>query len=109
MVPPAPTSAAASVSQSSDSNEVLFEALYDFTTTDEGDLPFKMGDVIRASADQNLDDDWLAGFLNGVGGWFPRNYTKRIDNKCVSILSLLCSFPLYRMYNDLTSDTHGLE
>ncbi|XP_063713098.1 intersectin-1-like isoform X3 [Symsagittifera roscoffensis] len=61
-------------------SEVLFEALYDFTTTDEGDLPFKVGDIIKASAEQNLDEPWLAGFLNGVGGWFPQNYTKRIED-----------------------------
>ena len=62
-------------------SEVYFEAIYDFATSDEGDLPFKAGDIIAASAQQNLEEPWLAGFLNGVGGWFPQNYTRRLDSK----------------------------
>ncbi|XP_075264426.1 intersectin-1-like isoform X3 [Convolutriloba macropyga] len=82
--PVAPTAANSTPTVSKEPTEVLFEALYDFTTTDEGDLPFKVGDIIRASVEQNLDEPWLAGFLNGVGGWFPRNYTKRLDNASAS-------------------------
>jgi drebrin-like protein len=51
-------------------------ALYDFAGENEGDLPFREGDVITIL---NCDDaeGWWQGELNGVVGYFASNFCQR--------------------------------
>ena len=49
-------------------------ALYDFPLENEGELPFKEGDVITLI--ERLDDNWLQGELNGHKGFFPATHVE---------------------------------
>ena len=60
------------------SERVLFNvvAMYNFKGDEEGDLPFRKGDVISVTA---VDEcGWWTGKLKGKTGIFPANYVKRI-------------------------------
>ena len=69
----------ASVSRSQDiklkelpSEELLVQALYDFTPDEDGDLEFQEGDVIRVT--DTSDENWWAGEFGGISGLFPAAY-----------------------------------
>ncbi|XP_076043352.1 growth factor receptor-bound protein 2-like isoform X2 [Oratosquilla oratoria] len=52
--------------------EILVQALYDFTPQEEGELAFKRGDVITVT-DQS-DQHWWRGEVNDRRGLFPATY-----------------------------------
>ncbi|KAJ3323661.1 hypothetical protein HDV06_001391 [Boothiomyces sp. JEL0866] len=52
--------------------EVQVVAIYDYEATDQQNLPFKKGDIIRVIT--RLPSGWWMGELNSVRGWFPSNY-----------------------------------
>lgn len=53
-------------------------ALYTFKGEQQGDLPFKKGDVIDILKKTETVDDWWTGRNNGVTGIFPANYVELI-------------------------------
>jgi len=52
------------------------KALYDFAASEEGELPFKVGDVITIL---NTSGEWWEGKLNGKQGLLPSNYVQLIS------------------------------
>ena len=61
-----------------DPNRSLFDviAMYSFKGEEEGDLPFRKGDIISVLA---VDEcGWWTGKLKGNTGIFPANYVKRM-------------------------------
>lgn len=50
-------------------------ALYDYDSTDSGDLNFKEGDRIKLL--ELVSQDWYRGELNGRSGIFPSNYVQK--------------------------------
>ena len=53
-------------------------ALYTFKGEQNGDLPFKKGDVIDILKKTETVDDWWTGRNNGITGIFPANYVELI-------------------------------
>jgi lipid-binding SYLF domain-containing protein len=53
-------------------------ALYTFKGEQNGDLPFKKGDVIDILKKTDTVDDWWTGRNNGITGIFPANYVELI-------------------------------
>jgi len=54
------------------------KALYDFEPHEEGELPFKEGDIIRVI--DSVYKDWWKGELRGQIGIFPVNYIEAIPD-----------------------------
>ncbi|KAF8984254.1 ESCRT-0 subunit protein hse1 [Haplosporangium bisporale] len=52
------------------------QAMFDFAGEDEGDLAFKVGDIINVIA--YLNDDWWRGTLRKDVGIFPTAYVQRL-------------------------------
>ncbi|XP_068198253.1 tyrosine-protein kinase Blk isoform X3 [Antennarius striatus] len=64
---------------SSDKDDALFVAQYDFKSTNESDLPFKKGDKLRVLQDRN-GEWWVAqSLVTGQEGFIPCNYVARAD------------------------------
>ncbi|AET38446.1 SYLF and SH3 domain-containing protein Ecym_2747 [Eremothecium cymbalariae DBVPG len=53
-------------------------ALYTFKGEQDGDLPFRTGDVIAILKKSNSQDDWWTGRVNGQEGIFPANYVELV-------------------------------
>jgi signal transducing adaptor molecule len=51
-------------------------ALYDFQPTEQGELGFEKGDIIRVI--ESVYRDWWKGELRGRTGIFPVNYVEKI-------------------------------
>lgn len=68
--PSAPHTTAATVSR--------VRALYDFTPTEPGELPFKKGDTIAVL--ESVYKDWWKGSLRGQVGIFPLNYVEKLSD-----------------------------
>ncbi|KAJ2894773.1 hypothetical protein MKZ38_007233 [Zalerion maritima] len=51
-------------------------ALYDYAAQAEGDLSFKLGDLIEVIKRTDNDNEWWIGKLNGKTGQFPGNYVQ---------------------------------
>eukprot|EP00045_Choanoeca_perplexa_P000846 m.16544 g.16544 ORF g.16544 m.16544 type:complete len:238 (+) comp10582_c0_seq1:176-889(+) len=57
----------------------LYQALYDFTSTDDGDLSFRAGDILRVTEPGQTPEDWFYGQdQNGLEGNFPGTYIRKI-------------------------------
>lgn len=50
------------------------EALYDFEGQEQGDLSFRVGDIIEVNGQE--DEMWWRGSLAGRAGIFPSTYTR---------------------------------
>lgn len=68
--PPVTNTTAATVSR--------VRALYDFTPTEAGELPFKKGDIIAVL--ESVYKDWWKGSLRGQIGIFPLNYVEKLSD-----------------------------
>ncbi|XP_015784850.1 protein enhancer of sevenless 2B [Tetranychus urticae] len=73
----------ASVSRSQDiklrdiqmpTDEILVQAMYDFTPQENGELGFKRGDIITVT--DNSDQNWWEGEIDGRKGYFPATYVE---------------------------------
>ncbi|KAH3900495.1 related to Protein YSC84 [Saccharomycodes ludwigii] len=53
-------------------------ALYTFKGEQNGDLPFKKGDVITIIKKSDSQNDWWTGRVNGQEGIFPANYVELV-------------------------------
>ncbi|VEU21163.1 DEKNAAC102071 [Brettanomyces naardenensis] len=53
-------------------------ALYSFAGQQDGDLPFKKGDVITIVQRSGTTDDWWTGKLGSKQGIFPANYVELV-------------------------------
>lgn len=53
-------------------------ALYSFAGQQDGDLPFKKGDVITIIQKSDSTDDWWTGRIGNVEGIFPANYVELV-------------------------------
>ena len=49
--------------------------LFCFPENDQ-ELDFAEGDIIQV--DEQIDENWLSGTLNGKAGMFPTNYVEKI-------------------------------
>ena len=56
------------------------KAQYDYTATEDEELSFKEGDVIKVTSMDNngVDDGWWEGYLNGRKGVFPSIIVEKI-------------------------------
>lgn len=61
---------------SSSKNKAI--ALYSFAGQEDGDLPFKKGDVITIIQKSDSTDDWWTGRIGNVEGIFPANYVELV-------------------------------
>lgn len=69
--PPAPTPATNGAYYSGP-----FKAVYDFESENDNELGFNEGDIIQV--DEQIDENWLSGTLNGQAGMFPLNYVEKM-------------------------------
>lgn len=77
--PPIPSLASKpSTNRSSVSADPKAIALYDFAGEQDGDLPFKKGDVIVITKKTDSSNDWWTGRHNGQEGIFPANYVETV-------------------------------
>jgi len=53
-------------------------ALYSFAGEQDGDLPFKKGDVITIIQKSNSTNDWWTGRIGNTEGIFPANYVELV-------------------------------
>ena len=53
-------------------------ALYSFAGQQDGDLPFKKGDVITIGQKSGTTDDWWTGKIGAKQGIFPANYVELV-------------------------------
>lgn len=65
-----------SAPSSSSKNKAV--ALYSFAGQQDGDLPFKKGDVITIIQKSDSTDDWWTGRIGNVEGIFPANYVELV-------------------------------
>ncbi|KAI7905714.1 uncharacterized protein BX663DRAFT_484182 [Cokeromyces recurvatus] len=54
------------------------EALYDLNAPQDGDLSFRMGDIIEIIEKTEQSQDWWKGRLRDQIGMFPANYVKQL-------------------------------
>lgn len=60
----------------SSNNDNYVKALYEYNSSVEGDLTFKLGDNIKII--EIISDDWIRGELNGVVGLVPMTYVEKV-------------------------------
>lgn len=53
-----------------------FKALYDFESENDQELDFSEGDIIQV--EEQIDENWLSGTINGKTGMFPTNYVEKM-------------------------------
>ena len=53
-------------------------ALYSFAGQEDGDLPFKKGDIITIIQKSDSTDDWWTGRIGNIEGIFPANYVELV-------------------------------
>jgi Variant SH3 domain./SH3 domain. len=61
--------------------EEYLTAIFDYISSEAGDLSFKIGDCIKVL--QVIDDNWIRGELNGEEGVFPSNHVEKSHNTTV--------------------------
>ncbi|QPG74118.1 hypothetical protein FOA43_001440 [Brettanomyces nanus] len=71
-------STAGSATSASSVNKNKAIALYTFAGQQDGDLPFKKGDVITIVQKSDTSDDWWTGKLGSKRGIFPANYVEMV-------------------------------
>jgi len=76
---------------------VAYRALYDYNSTDAGDLTFFAGDVIIV---HQMNGDWWTGSVGDRSGMFPANYVEPLHSQhsqlvCHCCLSLSVIFNIY--------------
>ncbi|CDH55341.1 sh3 domain-containing protein [Lichtheimia corymbifera JMRC:FSU:9682] len=60
------------------SNEIRARALFNFSKQQDGDLPFRKGDIITIIKRTDTQHDWWTGRLNSETGIFPANFVEII-------------------------------
>ncbi|KAL7717515.1 Proline-serine-threonine phosphatase interacting protein [Entamoeba marina] len=58
-----------------DSDMKEYKAIYDYKATEDLELTFKKGDIIKV---YSCDDDWWEGEINGKRGFIPSNFLQEI-------------------------------
>ncbi|GAA5814814.1 hypothetical protein MFLAVUS_008317 [Mucor flavus] len=77
-------------------------ALYDFQPTEQGELGFEKGDIIRVI--ESVYRDWWKGELRGKTGIFPVNYVEKIVDPSPSDLLKEAS-----VENDVMNETRNID
>ncbi|KAI9271161.1 hypothetical protein EDC94DRAFT_512501 [Helicostylum pulchrum] len=77
-------------------------ALYDFQPTEQGELGFEKGDIIRVI--ESVYRDWWKGELRGKTGIFPVNYVEKIVDPSPSDLLKEAS-----VENDVMNETQNID
>lgn len=57
-------------------NQPCARGLYNFSSTEEGDLPFKKGDIVSLA--HEIDANWYEGFLGNKRGSIPKNFLETL-------------------------------
>lgn len=58
--------------------KIRARALFNFNAEQDGDLPFKKGDILIVTKKSNTQQDWWTGELNSRTGIFPANFVEII-------------------------------
>ncbi|KAI9491309.1 hypothetical protein BDB00DRAFT_734672, partial [Zychaea mexicana] len=58
------------------SNEARARAVFNFAGEQDGDLPFRKGDIITVTKKTDTQHDWWTGTLNSRTGIFPANFVE---------------------------------
>ena len=53
------------------------QAQFDFDTVEPGEIPLKVGDVVKVL--HQVDDNWLYGLHNGNKGNFPAGFVHHLE------------------------------
>ena len=76
-------------------------AIFDFPSTEVGDLSFHVDDIIQVVYD--VDDNWLCGKLNSSVGNFPKNFVTPLDLPEIGQGQKLFA-AIMDFYSDVTGD-----
>ncbi|CAM9351684.1 unnamed protein product [Phaeothamnion confervicola] len=57
--------------------QIYLRAVFDYDATQEGDLSFKMNDLIAVDENEYIGDGWVSGRLGDNSGMFPANYCEK--------------------------------
>ncbi|KAI8082653.1 uncharacterized protein B0P05DRAFT_508528 [Gilbertella persicaria] len=102
---PASTNQTAAVAKSTESAPPQISrvrALYDFQPTEQGELGFEKGDIIRVI--ESVYRDWWKGELRGKTGIFPVNYVEKIVDPSPSDLLKEAS-----VENEVINETRNID
>ncbi|KAI9247642.1 hypothetical protein BY458DRAFT_527114 [Sporodiniella umbellata] len=88
--------------QSGESQISRVRALYDFQPTEQGELGFEKGDIIRVI--ESVYRDWWKGELRGRTGIFPVNYVEKITEPSPSDLKKEASIE-----NEVANQTQSID
>ncbi|XP_041466815.1 dynamin-binding protein-like isoform X2 [Lytechinus variegatus] len=80
-------------------------AIFDFETTEPGELALKAGDEVDITS--RINENWIAGTCNGKTGTFPANFVKPVDEASSNISEKKPTSYQVTAVQDYQSSTEG--